>query len=489
MFPEKLDMHDLLPLMSATSPRSYSLALVFICLAFTMPSIQAAERFDWMPAEASGGELRAEDLGGEQIIPEIVLTHTPKPTADISKFTRVYEIDLKNFAIRNDGTHPLETSNGINQALQDAKAVGANQIVFPKGTYLISETIPVVIDHKDTVIDLNGATLQINPNGLPKYGVVDFIDGAVNVRLTNGTLVGDKATHDYKTEPGTHEWGAGIRFIGGKNLEVDHITSRNMTGDGVASDSHGTRTRPELLARILHSIYAKALEHGAFTERGEKRASTEKTRSVKPFDLAKCEGQFELGYMGGFMGYPFIKGRVFQSYFYDSEMKFIGMTKCLQYRKVMIPEKARWMHLEFNQSEISDTPAHEGASKGEWIARITDFHPPVDVHFHHNVMTQNRRLGMAYCGGQRWLIEDNLFSENGGTSPAFGVDFEDGSELMQDVVFRKNKFKGNRAGDLVVCAGSELIFEGNEFETSVAMWGRPHNYVFRDNHFKGGTVS
>ncbi len=105
--------------------------------------------------------------------------------------------------------------------------------------------------------------------------------------------------------------------------------------------------------------------------------------------------------------------------------------------------------------------------KGDWIARITNLRPPTHVHFHHNVLAQNRRLGMAFCGGQKWLIENNRFEENGGTAPAYGVDFEDGSELMQDVVFRRNSFRGNRAGDLVVCAGSELVFEHNEFEKTV----------------------
>ena len=43
--------------------------------------------------------------------------------------------------------------------------LNANRIVLPKGTYLISETEPIEIDHNDTIIDLNGAKLQINPNG------------------------------------------------------------------------------------------------------------------------------------------------------------------------------------------------------------------------------------------------------------------------------------------------------------------------------------
>jgi hypothetical protein len=451
--------------------------------------VGAAESFDWLPSESQGAELSADLQGGEQIIPAVVLTDTPKQTADLSKFTKVYTLDLAKFGVRNDGTDAEGTSKGLNAALQDAKTTGANRIVFPAGIYLIHEKIPLEIDHKNTVIDLNGATLRINPNGLPKYSVIEIVAGAENVRLTNGTLVGDKASHDFKTTPGTHEWGAGISFVSGDQIEVDRITAVDMTGDGVASHVNGTRSRDELLKRIWHSIYVKHLESGGLSDGGNKIADPTKTRSIKPFDMSTSEGMFELGYMGGYMGYPFIKGRVFQAYFYDDAMKFLERKKCLQYRKVALPAGARWMHLELNQPEVSDEPAHVGAVKGEWVARITNFKPSTNVHFHDNVLARNRRLGMAYCGGQKWLIENNRFEENGGTAPAYGVDFEDGSELMQDVVFRNNTFRGNRGGDLVVCAGSELVFEGNQFEKNVVTWGRLHNYAFRNNRFGGGGVT
>jgi len=463
--------------------------VLFALCALSAAPLRAAEAFDWLPAEAFGSNLRAEEAGGEQIIPKLVVTPTPKPTADDAKFTRVYELELAKFGIRNDGTHPEETSQGINRALQHAKTMGANRIVFPAGTYLIHETMPVVLDHKNTIVDLNGATLQINANGLPKYAVVEIVDGAENLRLTNGTLKGDKSTHDFKAAPSTHEWGAGIRFVSGRSLEVDRITSVDMTGDGVVSETNGTRSRDELLKRIVHSIYLKQLESGGFSEQGEKIASSSKTRTIKPFDMSKAEAEFELGYMGGYMGYPFIKGRVYQAFFYDADMKLLKGEKCLQYRKIALPSRTHWMHLAFNQPEVSDEPAHVGASKGDWVARITNFRPSTDVHFHGNVLARNRRLGMAFCGGQKWVIENNRFEENGGTAPAYGVDFEDGSELMQDVVFRRNKFHGNRGGDLVVCAGSELRFEDNDFEKNVVTWGRLHNYEFRNNRFKGGTVS
>jgi len=463
---------------------------VCLVLALFTPRLDghpASERFDWMPPQIDEQGLNSQDLGGEQILPEITITEPPKLTADITKFTKEYVIELKKFNISNTGTNAVQTSKGLNQALQHAKTLGANRIVFPKGTYLISETDPVVIDHKDTIIDLNGATLQLNANGLSKYAIVEIVDGAENVRLTNGILRGDKDKHVFSTGRG-HEWGHGIIFHGGRNLEVDHLKVTNVTGDGANTRTTGARTRPELLAKIAHSIYAKELEKGAFSDEGVKIDSTEKTRSINPYDITKCNGEFEFGYSTGYMGYPFIKGRVYQAYFYDAQMKFIEMKKCLQFRKVAVPEGAKFAHLEFNQPEVSDEPAHAGASRGSFIGRISNFKGSVDVHFHHNTLVGNRRLGMGYCGGRKWLIEENLFEGNGGTAPAYGIDFEDGWEFMQDVVFRNNRFKGNVAGDLVICAGSELLIEDNIFEKNVVVHGRPHNYIFRNNKYTGGNV-
>ncbi len=433
-----------------------------------------------------GDGLRAEEFG--QAIMPVIVTPTPKKTADASAFKNEYVLELEKFGISKDGTNAVETSKGINAALQHAKTVGANRIVFPPGTYLITEADPIIMDHKDTIVDLNGATLQIEPNGNPKYAVMLIVNGAENFRITNGTFKGDRDAHDYTTQKGTHEWGVGIKFLSGLNLEVDHITFEDFAGDGVSTATSGNRTRAELLAMIHFSIYTKHLESGAFTEKGEKTPSTEKTRTINPVDISKAPGEFELGYVAGYCGFPFIKGRMYQIYFLDANGRLLEKKEWPQYRTVKIPEGAKFAHFEFNQPSVSDKASHAGATSGEWVARVVSFKPPRDVHFHHNLLNRNRRLGMAFTGGQRWVIEENRFENNGGTNPAYGVDFEDGAELMHDIIFRKNTFKGNRGGDLVVCAGSELIFEDNVFEKTVLTWGRPHNYTFRNNKFNGGSV-
>lgn len=463
------------------------MALVLV-MAMFVPSVNAAGKLDWMPAQLDDTALNSQDLGGEQILPEIVITNTPKLTADLSIFTRTYVLELKKFNISNDGTNADETSKGINDSLQYAKVLGADRIVFPKGTYLISENTPIIINHANTVIDLNGATLQMRTNALPKYNIVKFVEGAKNARLTNGTIRGDRETHDLSNGR-SHEWGHCLVFNGGENLEVDNLTLSYGTGDGVSSRI-GNR-----IGAKAQAIYPKEIEKGAINDKGVKVDSTEKTRTIKAYDVSMYDGEMEFGYSGGYLGYPFIKGRVYQAYFYDSKMKFIKMEKALQFRKVAIPAGAKFTYLEFNQPEVSDIPIHAGADEGSYAGNISNFKAPRDVHFHHNTLYGNRRLGMAYCGGRKWVIENNHFEKNGatidgirGTAPAYAIDFEDGWEFMQDVVVRNNSFKDNKAGDLVICAGSEILVEGNVFESNVVLHGRPHNYTFRNNKYTGGNI-
>ncbi len=452
-----------------------SVSLAFLC---ARTGFGAEDTFEWVPLEAKAAT--SDGYAGSFVGAPVTFTKIPKATADATKFTREYRIDLARFNISTNGANPVETSRGINQALQDAQAAGANRVVFPKGTYLISELDPVVITNRNMIIDLNGSTLQIHTNGLLKYAIVRIEYGAENVRLTNGRLRGDKDAHDYKTVEGSHEWGSALVFAGGSNLEVDHITITNVTGYGVASSSGVPMKDPKRCLKVA----VKNIEPGAFSDTGDKVANEAKTRTIKPYELSMEDfgDEFEFGYVFGYMSYPSVMDRNYQACFYDKDMKFLQRKACIQFKKTALPAGTAFIHLEFNQPEVKE------AAKHGLCGAIVCSRPPIDVHFHHNVMADNRSLGFGFCGGQRWIMEDNVFERNGGVAPSYGIDFEDGWDFMQDIVFRNNTFKGNVSGDLVVCAGSEMIFEGNTFEKSAVVWGRAHNYSFLRNRFMGHTT-
>src|SRR5690349_13455389 len=103
-----------------------------LCAATTASAEEPAPTYQWLPEAAADAGSDATDNSQPPILLPITITKTPKATADISKFTKIYTIDLNKFNIKNDGTNAEETSRGLNAALQDAKAQGANRIVFPK---------------------------------------------------------------------------------------------------------------------------------------------------------------------------------------------------------------------------------------------------------------------------------------------------------------------------------------------------------------------
>lgn len=449
----------------------------------------AAGGYDWLPPDAESAESRATETYSKVVVLPVLETTLPKATADPSRFSREYVIDLVKYGISDKGEDAANTSKGLNAALQDAKAAGANRIVFPKGIYLISETEPIIFDHQDIIVDLNGSTLRINPNGLPDYSMIEITDAAHNFRLTNGTLQGDRDAHDYKSIKAPHEQCRLLRISGGRELEIDHLLICDAPGFAVTTSAvGGVRNRPGLLAMIFHEVKIKDLESGSFDENGRKIDDPLRTRTSKPYDVSKCGGQFEFGWTGGYMGFPYIKDRNYQTVFFDKDMKFLQKNSSIQYKKIPVPEGANFVHLEFNQPEVLSATEHPGAGAGDHCGRITNFRTPSDVHFHNNKLVNNRALGLAFTGGVRWVIENNHFEKNGGQAPSFGVDFEDGWELMQNIVFRKNIFSGN-ANDLVVCAGTELLFEENTFEKNVVIYGRTFNYTFRKNRVLGGRVS
>ncbi len=386
-----------------------------------------------------------------------------------------FELDLERLGIKETGASPLETSIGLNQALQYAKEQGFNKIIFPTGTYIIDEANPIVIDLKNTIIDLNGSTMQINTNGSEVYSIFEFRDGAENVKLTNGTVRGDKDTHDYLTIKGSHEWGCGIIVKTGYNLQIDNMTVTNVTGYGISIESGIPVT-----TNRFHTLYTRDVVQGGISDDGIPVESTALTRTAKPYDISMCGGQFELGYTLGYLGYPYLLNREYTAYFYDKDMNFIQKTNCLQFKKVVIPFGSQYVHFVYPQATIVSNIGYYG-----WI---TNLKPPINSKLTNCLIKGNRCLGLAVCGGQQWTIENNIFEGNGGAMANYAVDFEDGFELIQDYVFKNNKFVNNN-NDLVVAAGDNLVFEGNEFQKTVYIWERTTNYKVIGNWFNGGSVT
>lgn len=383
-----------------------------------------------------------------------------------------YGVDIQKFNINNNGLNPIETSKGINDALNYAAKNKYDKITFPKGEYCISEENPITMV-SNLIVDLNGATFKINDNGLQHYTVIDF-SNCSNSQLINGIILGDRETHDYKTIEGSHEWTCGIVFNNCDNCILDNVTISSFPGYGISS------SLGENLSDLIIGVTKENLSIGNINDKGKLNNKKGTIRTIDPLNISNVGGEFELGYNKGYMGYPYMQSKEYLSYFYDENMKFISkVDNCKQYKKVLIPDNAKYVNFVFKQDYV---PERGDTDFNGTTVFLTNYSSPNNITIKNCLIEKNKSLGMGICGGYNWNIENNMFKENGGGAPGYAIDLEDGWEYMDSFLFKNNKFIGNN-NDIVSCAGDNIIFENNSFTSTVYMWGRTTNYKFLNNSF------
>ena len=153
-----------------------------------------------------------------------------------------YLLELLRWNVSNeiidysDKTLAVNNSNGINDALVWAAGQGYAEVLLPKGSYLIDETIPVKVPSYVT-FNLNGSKLRVRDNNLENYEIVKFEDVQFS-RVTNGLIEGDRDAHDYSSG-GTHEFGVGVSVQASKFISIDNLEIYNVTGDGIYTGNQG----------------------------------------------------------------------------------------------------------------------------------------------------------------------------------------------------------------------------------------------------------
>ena len=99
------------------------------------------------------------------------------------------------------------------------------------------------------------------------------------------------------------------------------------------------------------------------------------------------------------------------------------------------------------------------------------------------IIEDNYSCGFANCGGQKFIIKDNIFRRNTGRMPNCDIDWEDGWEFMQDNIVIGNTFESYNG--IIVCAGNNFLFTENEFNGISTFWGRTQNMNMFNNNIKG----
>lgn len=411
--------------------------------------------------------------------PESVKTYAIEP----ARFGLVYGADDMATAQKN--------SAGLQAALDYAGSNGYGRVLLGKGTTLVIEPKDTIRMVSNVQFDLNGSEIRLRPNDYPRYSAFLFAEKPEakrvleNASIVNGTITGER---DFKESffpnwartPAT-EGGCSIVFSEGRNNGISNLVVRKSIGfniaSGLGSDAYGTQ---RFTNRTLGN---KNVELGAFSAEGKPVESSECIRTIKPIDVAGLQpGFYVIGYPLGYMSYPNMNSRIYDICFYDADMKFLGIERGrYRYRQYALPERAAFAHFSFYYSQIPTGGSVDFAGAFSFVENRA---LPVDNYIIACTIEDNYSCGFAACGGQRWVIKNNVFRRNGGRMPGCDIDWEDGWEYMQGDLIEGNSFES--WNNVIVCAGAGFVFRNNTFLGSTIFYGRAQHYSFVGNTLAPG---
>lgn len=401
----------------------------------------------------------------------------------------VYEIELSRWGVHNDGTHPHETTKGINSALKWAKEKGYKTFKIPDGTYLIAKgtkqadpdaRINMVSDMTFYLSDK--AVLKKETNEFEIYSVLYLGADVKNVIVKGGSYIGDRDTHDYsKKGPdtgGTHEWGNGIEIVGAENVVIDGVKLQKFTGDGIIVS--GTTITGS-------AITETSLEAGGIDDMGNLIAAKGKIRTnsqkVTNFDDPAYKTYRNIHF---WLPNGMIPGSKVDVYYYREDGSFIKKDKQIRFYsgESTIPNGADYFKAVF------EAPSTKGVKVNRMTVDISK-----NVIIKNSDIGFNRRQGISLVGSDGVKILNNHIHHTNGTAPQSGIDIEPGFFPGENTVIKGNTFTDNKI-QIVLAYGENARIEDNRFEQSFkgtvgvhAHKGFRGEVVVKNNTFKGSGLT
>ncbi|MEH7109018.1 right-handed parallel beta-helix repeat-containing protein [Bacillus sp. JJ1764] len=421
----------------------------------------------------------------------------------ISQSSYVLELDRWGVSntVSNFGDKTLSTnnSNGINNAIVWASQQGYTEFVFPRGVYLIDETIPIQPQSFMT-LNLGGSTLRIRNNGLASYSVISFKQNQMFSRVTNGIIQGDRYNHDYTTpgQAATHEWGMGILFPNVVNsnkgegtntrfISIDNIEFLDLTGDAVSLFATGgaiyTTTTPT-------KSYKITFESGSInTKDGSLIADSTKIRSNIFIDLTNSQIT-NWKYFGvyGDISYQSLGSEIdgtvpFDIIFYNSNGTYnSSITNVEFFDEIPLPDGATSAKIVLHQANIPSSTGNGLTLRSMTIPKFTFIEK---CHIHHN-----RRLGVALQGAKFVWVKNNDIHHISGTGPSAALDVEDNYALNQNLWIEDN-FLHDSPLQLIFVRGKNFHIKNNKIERGIGITGYPgvSKLYINGNYFKDTSVN
>lgn len=375
-----------------------------------------------------------------------------------------YADDYNKDAVMQEATN---TRIGLQQLLDDISAKGYSSIKLLPGTYRIDHTEPIYIPSEFT-LDINGATIKLN-QFTGDSALMITLNNTFDSHVINGTIEGDYYSHDYANSPNNSEWVMGIS-IGGeaKYSSFENLVVKDITGYGGGNGIAKSRDESLYYTYTNPTSIGDSFKLGDIDKKtGEPIESTNRTTS----DFISIEGYDGIGYLSvsrylGYQGNPCNTWNII-AHFYDGEQKYISSVDSYFYRRIGVPDGAKYMKVTILEESYPTDLS------------VQYFMVPTHCSFKNIKFENNRCVGLAQSAMKDMLVENCEFTRCGQSSAKCAYDAEDGWDMMQDVTFRKLNFHDNPNNDFLTCAGHNFIIE-NMIDGKVYFWERTNSYVVRN---------
>ncbi|MCL6458401.1 MAG: S-layer homology domain-containing protein [Gorillibacterium sp.] len=395
--------------------------------------------------------------------PSASVTPTPSPTTTVNPGTPVpstspmagtYTIELSRWGISNNGTNPVETTAGLNNALKWINQTGYQQASLPSGTYLIDKDSRIIMVSNLTLTLADGAVIQKQANDQEEYYTLYIGPLVRDVTIRGGTFIGDRYSHDYSKVQhyGTHEWGYGIAIEGGLNVVIDDVKVKDFTGDSIyiaTADGYVNMLNPgDFVSGSLDSTGKPVADSSKI--RTNNKALTNFTSR-----LFQTRRVMQLSYPKGLD-----KNGVYDIYFYRSDDSLISSKKAVEYSwmDVSIPTEAAYFRAVFT------SPTPSGVSM-RFDSKIRS----TGIIVKNSDISNSRRQGISLIGVEDVLITNNDIHDIKGTAPQSGIDAEGDVFLNSNFKIVGNRFYNNKSYDIILYDGRDALVEGKHIASIGAL--------------------
>lgn len=392
-----------------------------------------------------------------------------------------YRVNDRTQNIYNDGTHPQETTVGLQAALDYAAEQNYRKIVFNQGTYLCNADYGVLTIPSGMIVDFNGAEIHLEYGSQAAAGYTFItIDGGAKTVLRNLTVYAENAV---QTGGSTND--VTLRIKGDSSrVRVENCAFLDSPGFNVSC--HYTRT-------AVAGFKLSNVEAGGINADGtpETETTSGRFRAKDYIGISTIGATFGLGNMQGYQGYLYMRARLYDIYFYDADKNLISSIKdCVQYQQYDKPEGAAYCKIVFYQADAPTSGDPDYASIAHiYTATQPRFCTFKDCRFERAVMT-----GLSPQGCIALTLDGCIFADNGSADPYAHIDWEDGRQHMQGHIVRDCSFA--QSASKWHCnveapgGGRNIVMHGCTVQGgSVSVGSESQNWRMYHNDFRETTVS